>query len=87
MSRSSSTCAQLVEVGLDQGDGQAAQPLPGRRQHGGVAVQADHPAGRADPLGQQPGVAAAADRGIDEHLPGLRLEGGQHLGREHGDMP
>ena len=41
----------------------------------------------AEPLGDQPGVAAAADGAIDPGLAGLRVEEAERFGRQHRHVP
>ena len=64
------------EVGADEprvaGDlgGELGEPLLGDR----VAVDPDQRAGRPDPVGDQPGVTASAERAVDGGLAGPRVE-------------
>ena len=68
---------------MQQHDGTSLQASAGHFQHGRVAIQADQPALRAELLGDQPGVAAGADGGVDDRLAGRRIQIPQHLGRQH----
>ena len=50
---------------------------------GGVAVDRDQRAARADAPGEQARVAARAERAVDHDLPGLRIEQLDRLAGEH----
>ena len=47
---------QLGEVGLDESNGQAGQARLGQVEHGRVLVEAEQPAQRPEPFGDQPGA-------------------------------
>ena len=71
------------EVGADEArlardlGGQRGEALLGQR----VAVDADQRAGRPEPVGDQPGVTAAADRAVDGGLPRARIDAGRSARR------
>ena len=60
--------------------GERREALLGER----VAVDRDERPGGAEPLGEQPGVPAVAERAVDRRLPGLRVEQLEQLAGEHG---
>ena len=61
---------------------QLGEPLLGHR----VAVDPDQHSRRADPVGDQPGVAAAAERAVHGDLTRARIEQVDQLAGEHRDV-
>ena len=76
------------EVGADEArvarhlGRQLREPLLGDR----VAVDPDQRPRAAEPVGDQPRVAPAADGAVDRDLAGLRIEQLDQLAGEHGDV-
>ena len=56
------------------------------RAHGGVAIDRHEPPAPIEVRGQERRVAAGAERGVDDGLPGLDREEIPDLLREHGDV-
>ncbi len=71
---------------MDQGNWKVLEPAARQLQHGGIAIQADQPPRRCDPLGQKNGMAPPAHRGIDDNVSGLRRQVMHHLLRQDREM-
>ena len=88
MPSSASVRRPVLEVGADEAGrardlgGEGGERLLGER----VAIDPDQRPGGADPLGDQPRVAAGAEGAVDRDLPGLRVERLDQLPGEDGDV-
>jgi hypothetical protein len=76
----------LIEVGVNEGDRQTFEAAASKVEHSRVLIEADQPAGRANPFGDQPGVAAAADGRINNDLSRRGSQQLQHFSRQHRDV-
>ena len=76
------------EVGVVQFEvrGDGGELLAGRRQVGGVEVDGDQLARRADPAEQFGRVAGEPEGAIDDDLARLRVQGGEHLVQQDGPV-
>ena len=77
---------QLTEIRLGDFDRQPRQFHFRAGNRLGIPVDGHHAAVGSNSFGQQPRVTAAAQRAVRKHLARLRIQRGQHLRGEHGNV-
>jgi hypothetical protein len=77
---------QVAVVGLRESHGEAGELARSPVDRGRVAVDRDHEPVGANGVGEEPRVAAAAERAVHHAHAGPHGEERHHLGRQHGGM-